>query len=240
MWLIIVCCLVSASCAALLCALIGPSRIEKYAKPLSLFAVGILLALGFGHLLPEAFASGDQHALGLVTLSCVMLLFSIEMLFDAHTHHTEYKAISEGGLGILIGSFLHTCCDGVVIASAFFQSPTLGIAVTLAVLSHEVAHELGDYAIMLEIGLSTTKAYIVNIVAAAGTCLGGLTAYFLLSGLTNLLPYALCLSGASFIYVALADLLPRLKHSKSKQIVCKRLALILAGIIFALVIAAHD
>ncbi|MCR5536354.1 MAG: ZIP family metal transporter [Succinivibrio sp.] len=240
MWIILFCCVVSAASAALLCTIIGPSRIEQYAKPLSLFAMGILLALGFGHLLPEALSTGDEHTLGLVALCGIMVLFSLEMFFDTHGHDSDSHSYTRGGLGILLGSYLHTFCDGVVIASAFCQSTQLGTAVTLAVLSHEIAHELGDYAIMLELGLSTSKAYIVNLVAALGTCTGGLCAYFLLERLHELLPFALCLSGTSFIYVALADLLPRLKHSKSKEIVVKRITLILGGIVFALIISAHD
>ena len=128
----------------------------------------------------------------------------------------------------------------MVIASAYLTSPALGFAVTVAVLSHEIAHELGDYAIMLDLGMNTKKAFIVNGVALFGCLSGGIIGFFILSTVNELIPYALALSGASFVYVSLSDLLPRLRNCENKKKVSLRFFFIIAGVILSLLIAGHD
>ena len=242
---IIVACSISPIVAAMLCLLLGQKFIKKYSKPLSLIAVGFLITLSVSHIIPEAMEQADTHKIGLTILIGILTLTFFEMLcFNSHAYHEHCQcakyALKNGGAPILIGSALHTFCDGLVIASAFLANPTLGIAVTVAVVSHEIAHELGDYAIMLESGLTTKKAYIVNLVAFSGCVLGGILGYFILSTLEEFIPYALALSGASFIYVSLSDLLPRLRKADNKGKVILRFFFILVGVVLALVIASHD
>ena len=243
-------CAVSSVVSALLCLVIGARLIKKFSRPLSLVAVGFLITLAVSHIIPEAMEEADPHKAGIIILVAILFLTFFEMFFFS-THHDHCEgaindcgcctpAFSNGVFGILFGSALHNFCDGLVIASAFLASPALGFAVTIAVLSHEIAHELGDYAIMLESGLTTKKAYIVNLVAFSGCVLGGILGYFILSTLEEFIPYALALSGASFIYVSLSDLLPRLRKADNKGKVILRFFFILVGVVLALVIASHD
>ena len=231
---IIVACSISPIVAAMLCLLLGQKFIKKYSKPLSLIAVGFLITLSVSHIIPEAMEQADTHKIGLTILIGILTLTFFEMLcFNSHAYHEHCQcakyALKNGGAPILIGSALHTFCDGLVIASAFLANPTLGIAVTVAVVSHEIAHELGDYAIMLDCGMNTKQAFIVNLVALVGCTLGGVLGY-----------YVLALSGASFVYVSLSDLLPRLKNCESKKRVLLRVLFILIGVVLSLVIASHD
>ncbi len=243
---IITACIISAVLSALICLLIGPKRIAMISKPLSLMAVGILITLSLTHMLPHAFEDGDPHEIGLMCFIAVIALTVIEMLFNTHNHHldsrhhkTRQALIAGGGLGLLSGSALHTFCDGVVIASAFLSDFHLGIAVTVAVVSHEVAHELGDYAVLVDSGLSYRQSFIVNAVALTGMLTGGLCAYFILNNSDHFLPYALALSAGSFIYVALSDLLPRLRRTDSRSIMLKRIVLILAGSALCFALSSH-
>lgn len=242
---IIVACSISPIVAAMLCLLLGQKFIKKYSKPLSLIAVGFLITLSVSHIIPEAMEQADTHKIGLTILIGILTLTFFEMLcFNSHAYHEHCQcakyALKNGGAPILIGSALHTFCDGLVIASAFLANPTLGIAVTVAVVSHEIAHELGDYAIMLDCGMNTKQAFIVNLVALVGCTLGGVLGYYVLSYIKDAIPYALALSGASFVYVSLSDLLPRLKNCESKKRVLLRVLFILIGVVLSLVIASHD
>ncbi len=239
--------LIAASCgasscaAALLCAAAGPRVIGKAAQPLSLAAAGFITALAFSHIIPEAFEGGDPHALGLLMLIGVLALHAAESFIGSGGHgHDHHGAMSEGGSGILAGTFLHTLCDGVVIAASYMSDVHVGLAMTLAVLSHEIPHEIGDYAVLVSLGMSRSRAYCVNAAAFIGTMTGGLCAYFVISGFDNLLPYALALSGASFLYVALSDLLPRFRAHDGFKRNAARLILILAGVVLCLLIASHD
>ena len=163
MLLILLSCSVSAVVSALLCILIGPKLIRRYSKPLSLIAVGFLITLAVTHIIPEAMEESDPHKIGMVILFSMLFLTFVEMFFFSgnkgkvdccgHSH-----LLANGSFGILFGSSLHNFCDGMVIASAYLTNPALGFAVTVAVLSHEIAHELGDYAIMLDLGMSNKRA----------------------------------------------------------------------------------
>ncbi len=239
--LIAVSCAASPCTAALLCAAAGHRVIGKAAQPLSLAAAGFITALALSHIIPEAFEGGDPHALGLVMLIGVLALYAAESFIGSAGHdHGHHEAMSEGGAGILAGTFLHTICDGVVIACSYMSDIHVGIAMTVAVLSHEIAHEIGDYAVLVSLGMSRGRAYCVNAAAFLGSMAGGLAAYFVISGFDNLLPYALALSGASFLYVGLSDLLPRFRAHDGFRRNAARLILILAGVALCLLIASHD
>ncbi len=235
-------CGISSCAAALLCAAAGSRITGKAALPLSLAAAGFIIALALSHIIPEAFEGGDPHALGLLMLVGVLALYSAESLLGSFGHHDhgEHGAMSEGGTGILAGTFLHTICDGVVIACSYMSDIHVGIAMTVAVLSHEIAHEIGDYAVLVSLGMSRARAYCVNASAFLGSMTGGLAAYFVISGFEHLLPYALALSGASFLYVALSDLLPRFRAHDGVRRNAARILLILVGVVLCLLIASHD
>ncbi len=236
---IVLACMLPALLSALICTIIGSKIIRNYSKPLSLVAVGFLITLSVTHIIPEAMERHAPHELGLAILIGFLLMILIEMFFSGN-HRSKDAILKSGVMGILSGSFLHTLCDGLVIASAFIISDNLGLAVALAILSHEVAHELGDYAIMLECNLTLKQAYIVNIIAFLGCVTGGILGYFVLSYAKGLIPYALVLSGTTFIYVALSDLLPRLMHGDSGKKMYLRFFYILLGVVLSLLIASHD
>ncbi len=106
----------------------------------------------------------------------------------------------------------------------------LGVTTALAVIAHEVSQELGDFAIFLDNGYSRTKALVLNTLSASTTLPDALTAYFWFSETRAAVPYILALSAASFIYIALADLIPRLHQQVALFDSFRQLILILAGI----------
>jgi len=100
--------------------------------------------------------------------------------------------------------------DGVLVAAAFMTDPRLGLVTALAVCAHEIPQEVGDVAILLHGGYSRRRALALNLITSLTSVIGGVVAYFALTTALHLLPYALAFAAASFIYVAVADLIPGL------------------------------
>lgn len=233
----------SSLCAIAALLLIGRERIERISKPLSLMATGLLIALALSHMLPEALhEAADAHLAGFLALGTVLFLIMLEMFFNAgHSHHHSHapQALANGGFGILAGTALHTFCDGVMIAAAFAVDVKLGLAVTAAIFAHELPQGLGDYALMLHCGMNKRQAFSVNITAMLASVAGALSASLIIDTIEGLLPYVLSVAAASFIYVSLADLLPRLKRSDNRLLMAKRSFFLLAGVVLALVLSHH-
>jgi zinc and cadmium transporter len=111
---------------------------------------------------------------------------------------------------ILAGDAFHNVLDGVLVAAAFMTDVRLGIVTAVAVFAHEIPQEVGDLAILLHGGFSRRRALALNLLTSLTSVIGGVAAYFALGSALHLLPYALAFAAASFIYVAVADLIPGL------------------------------
>ena len=222
------------------------------------FAIGALLAVAFWGLIPEAFAivKPEQfQALSGTILAGILGFFVLEKLLiwrhchygsceahgdegqgdeHAHTHghshsHGRSDAKSAGAL-IILGDSIHNFVDGVLIAAAFLTDVQLGIVTSLAVAAHEIPQEVGDFAILLDSGYSRGKALFYNILASLTTVLGGVLAYFSLEDLHDSLPYFLALAASSFIYIAVADLIPSLHTKTDMKTSLQQITLIAAGV----------
>lgn len=118
---------------------------------------------------------------------------------------------------MLAGDSVHCFGDGVLIASAFMADIRLGVIASLAVLAHEVPHHMGDL-IVLRASSSDKRAAITKVsLAGAVTALGGFVGYWLVEQLDEWLPYFLVVASSSFVYVALADLIPQLQKQLSAR-----------------------
>lgn len=132
----------------------------------------------------------------------------------AHAHrrgHAHAHEKRSGGWAVLAGDSVHAFGDGILIASAFVADIQLGVVAALAVLAHEVPHHMGDLVVLQQTS-GTRRAALVKVsLAGTVTALGGLVGYFLLGKLADWLPYFLVAASSSFVYVALADLIPQLQ-----------------------------
>jgi zinc and cadmium transporter len=133
---------------------------------------------------------------------------------DGHDHHHHFDAqqAGRGGLAVLVGDGVHNFCDGVIIAAAFLADPGLGVVTALAVALHEIPQEVGDFIVLLNAGFERRRALLFNLLSGAAAVLGGVVGYFLVGPFQHLLPYLLVAAASSFIYVAVADLLPQLQQ----------------------------
>ena len=191
-------------------------------------SAGVLLGTSLLHVLPEAFESGaDSHDLFLtllIGLLCFWLLEKAELYRhghhhegDGHHHHDHFDShqAGKGGLSILLGDSIHNFCDGVIIAAAFLADPALGLVTAVAVVAHEIPQEAGDYIVLLNAGFSKGKALMFNALSGLASVLGGVVGYFVVGPWEALFPYLLVVAASSFIYVAVADLLPQLQQRLS-------------------------
>ncbi|MCK5640650.1 MAG: ZIP family metal transporter [Gammaproteobacteria bacterium] len=213
------------------------------------FAIGALLGAAFLALLPHALSApgiDDPHDITMVILLGIMGFFMLEkMVLWRHCHSevceahvpAEHNHQASGTL-VLIGDGLHNFVDGILIAAAFMVDVELGIVTALAVAAHEIPQEVGDFAILLQSGFSRGRAFFFNVLASLTTVVGGVLAYFTLSSVTQIVPYILAIAASSFIYVAMADLLPGLHKRTQLSETVKQLILIAAGVV--IIFIAHS
>lgn len=149
---------------------------------------------------------------------------------DASLHHDAHAKPMSGGWAILAGDSVHCFGDGVLIASAFMVDLRLGIVAALAVLAHEVPHHMGDLVVLRQGSGSRQTAILKVTLAGAITALGGIMGYALLDQLHGILPYMLTMASSSFIYVALADLIPQLQKRLSSRETASQIVWLTAGI----------
>ena len=156
---------------------------------------------------------------------------------DFHRHESnqfeptdEQRQAASGSL-ILIGDAVHNFLDGILIAAAFLADFHLGVVTAMAVIAHEVPQEIGDVAILLNSGMSRKKAFYTNLLASLTAVVGGVLGYFALQQFEPFLPYVLGFAASSFIYIAVADLIPGLHRRVDASNSIKQIALIALGIL---------
>ena len=196
-------------------------RLAYFLLPLVSFAAGALLGDVFIHILPEIMEGGQGVAAGGAVLGGIFLFFVLERLLRWHHSHSSHdESVHSAAHLTIVGDALHNFLDGVAIAAAFLISPPVGIATTAAVIFHEVPQELSQFAVLLHGGWSARKALFYNFISAL-TAIAGAVAALLFSQSFAQAPTALLgLSAASFIYVAMADLIPELqKESRAPQFI---------------------
>jgi zinc and cadmium transporter len=184
------------------------------------FSTGLLLAAALLDLLPAALETGlTPHEAFPILLAGIIGFFLLEKFTlwrHAHTHDPAHgHSHDEQAPLILIGDAFHNFTDGVLIAAAFLADPLIGWSATLAVVAHEVPQEAGDFALLLAAGWAKRRALFWNGVSSLSALLGGLLGYLALDGARDGVPYALVLAAAGFLYIAIADLLPRLRRETS-------------------------
>src|SRR5687768_1045362 len=162
------------------------------------FAAGTMLAAALLDVLPEAFHLADesQHEALFATLLAGLVGFYLieRAALWRHSHgdagaqlHANDQAHAErpspgAAWAILVGDAVHNFVDGVLLAAAFLADPWVGVTATLAVASHEVPQELGDFVLLLSAGWSRRKALLANGVASLAAVVGGVVGWWALDG----------------------------------------------------------
>ena len=214
--------------SVLLAALIAWGVVKPRPDTWLAFAVGALAAAALLGMIPEALARGlPPDALGVWLAVGLAAFFLLDKFARTrHTHDAPLRAVVPA---IVLGDGLHNFVDGVLIAAAFLADPHLGLATTVAVALHEIPQELGDFAVLVAAGLSKRRALLLNLASGLATVAGGIAGYLLLDTAQTALPIVLALAAASFLYIALASLIPVLQTRPGLYAGIRQAVLILAG-----------
>ena len=155
-----------------------------------------------------------------------------------HAHHPHaHGEHAAGHWAVLAGDSVHCFGDGILIASAFMADVQLGAIASLAVLAHEVPHHMGDLVVLRQ-GSSNRKAAVIKVsMAGAITALGGAAGYVLVDALQGALPYFLVVASSSFIYVALADLIPQLQKRLSAKETAAQIIWLVGGMAMVMAVS---
>lgn len=220
----------SIAVAALL--LLFPETTRRTLLPCLLsYAIGTLLGAAFLGMIPHALRQTEPLPVSATVLAGLVIFFGLEkIVIWRHCHEAECQVHGAAGPLILIGDAFHNFVDGFVIAAAFLTSIPLGIAASLAVIAHEIPQEVGDFAILLDNGYSRKRALVLNMLSSLATLPGAVIAYYFLGATQQATPYILALSAASFIYIAVADLVPNLHRQIGLAASIRQFILLLAGI----------
>jgi len=216
--------------------LINDSRRARLIPWLVSYAVGALLGVSMLAILPEALDHLSPERVFGTLLGGILIFFVLEKLVlwrHCHIHDCE---VHDGSVfPVLIGDAFHNFVDGAVIAAAVMTSVPLGVSTALAVAAHEIPQEVGDFAILLHAGYSRRRALLLNVTSGLASAGGALVALFALKLVPVVLPYCLALAAASFLYVAMADLIPGLHRGRTDAHSLRQILLIAAGVATAFV-----
>lgn len=207
---------------------------KEWAKKLSLhavpFAAGVMLAVSFLDLLPEAIEESSVEAVFPVVLAVMVAAFFFEQFFVHFHHHEEHKRTLKTSLPLIVaGDTIHNFVDGLTIAAAYLTQPSLGVLVAFATFLHELPHEMGDFGLMLAGGWKRTKIITVNVFSALSTYLGAILVLVFSTSFEQNLAGLLAVAAGLFLYIGASDLLPEVQE-EHKDKPWHQAGLLLAGV----------
>jgi len=238
--------------SVLIAALLTVQVLGRLVRHLVSLSAGVLLGTALLLVLPEAFESkASPHALFATLLLGLLFFFLLEKaeLYrhghhhegDGHEHHHHYdeEQAGRGGWAVLVGDSIHNFCDGVIIAAAFLADVRLGAMTALAIVAHEIPQEVGDYIVLLNAGFTRAKALWFNALSGLAAVLGGVLGYWVVEPWREWFPYLLVVAASSFVYIAVADLLPQLQRRLRWGDTLAQLAWLGAGLLVVVMIGEH-
>lgn len=193
--------------------------LKKIVDFLVFLSVGVLLGVAFLDLIPEALEEFDNDNIFLFVLVGFFLFFAIERILQwRHCHKAECPVHSFGYVN-LFGDAVHNLTDGLIIGASFAVSIPLGVASVIAVIFHEIPHEIGEFGVLLYAGFTKTKALFFNFLSALTAILGGVIGFYLSSYTDNFTLFLLPFAAGGFIYIAASDLIPEIQKDHKKPLI---------------------
>jgi zinc and cadmium transporter len=176
-------------------------------------STGTLLGDAFIHLVPDAYEQNSSRVLpATYLLSGILIFFVLEkyvywrhchkIASPEHPHPFSYI--------ILLGDGLHNFIDGMIIAASFLVSFPVGLATTLAVIFHEIPHEIGNFGSLVYGGFSRGKALFFNFLSATVAILGAVVVLLISFDTTDITKFMIPFAAGGFVYVASSDFIPEL------------------------------
>lgn len=218
---------------------ISVEKVQRVAIP---FAAGAMLAVALLDLLPEAVEkSTSLHWTMAIVVCGFVLFFTLERFLGwfhhHHDHHQdEHKAAQANKKSvrslIVIGDTIHNAIDGMVIGGAFLADPVLGMVTTLAIAAHEIPQEIGDFGVLLGLGMRRRNVLLVNVASALITVVVAVLVFGYGRQFLVVEPFMLALTTGMFLYIAASDLIPTIHSEPSIRVANYQTMILLGGILF--------
>lgn len=209
--------------------------LDKILLVLVAFSAGALIGGAFFHLIPEVIIEVGVNEVSLLNVFLYLLLgfcvfFILEQIISWHHHHaTTHPQIMPFSYMILVGDGIHNFIDGLVMGASFLVSFPIGIVTALAIASHEIPQEIGDFGVLVYGGFERFKALILNYASAITVIFGGITSYLLSAWIGEAIVFLLPFASGNFIYIASSDLIPEIKYKESLKKTLVRFLVFLTG-----------
>ncbi|XP_059060489.1 protein catecholamines up [Achroia grisella] len=174
-----------------------------------------------------------------------------------HSHTTEKKKnddkskkkskdkkeeIKIAGYLNLAADFTHNFTDGLAIGASYIAGNSIGYITTITILLHEIPHEIGDFAILVQSGCSRKKAMLLQLLTAFGAVSGTFLSIYLQGSSEGLVSsLILPFTAGGFIYIATVSVIPELLESSNKlSQTIKEILALLAGVYMMVIIAQYE
>lgn len=199
------------------------------------FSSGILLGTVFYDLLPEGYEGLHEHVYTWVIVGLVAF-FVLEKFIHWHSHvesneHVAYLSLAGDGI--------HNFLDGAIIGVTFLTSVPLGVVTTIAVIAHEIPHELGDFFLLMYGGFTTKKALWYNFLSALTAVVGTIVVFIFSRDILAVSPYLIGFAAGNFLYIAASDLIPELHEKRNIYVSVIQTVCLMMGIIVMQIISTH-
>ncbi|CAH8486701.1 unnamed protein product [Dicrocoelium dendriticum] len=129
-----------------------------------------------------------------------------------HGHSHDLSSVRAIAYTVIVGDGLHNFCDGIAVGAAFANSLRGGLSTSIAVLCHELPHELGDFAVLLHAGMSVKAALFYNFLSGL-LCAVGAAIGLVLGQTENIDSWLFMLAAGMFVYIALVDMVSAFHHA---------------------------
>ena len=241
-WLLTLASVLGVSLLSLLGAVtfvVRRERLDRVLPYLVSMAAGALLGSAFLHLIPDVAADGVGHADGLLVLGGMVLFFVFERFIHWHQHgHAEGHAVVSPAAWLnLAGDALHNFVDGVIVASAWMQGGSVGVATTVAVALHEIPQELGDFSVLLHGRLPRAKALLANLGTGLLAVAGAIATLLLGERVAGFELPVLAVTAGGFVYIACADIIPELHRELRPGPAVLQVGCLVGGLALMLLVA---
>ena len=194
-------------------------------------SAGALMGGALLHLLPEAIEVNNELEIYLLVLVGFILFFLIEKILHWRHCHKGQCDVHTFHYMNLVGDSIHNFIDGLIMAASYVVSLPLGITTTIAIATHEIPQEIGDFGVLLYGGFSKRKAILMNFVVALTAVVGGIFGFFISSLIENIVIYILPFAAGGFIYIAATDLVPEIRKELNMKKYMATLLVFICGIL---------
>ena len=194
-------------------------------------SAGALMGGAFLHLIPEAVESDLGLDVFVFVLFGFVLFFLIEKVLHWRHCHKGHCDVHTFHYMNLIGDSIHNFLDGLIMAASFVVSVPLGMTTTIAIATHEIPQEIGDFGVLIYGGFSKRKAVVLNFVISLTAVFGGVIGFFITNIVENMVLFVLPFAAGGFIYIAATDLVPEIRKELDMKKYLATLVVFLCGIL---------